>query len=83
MGAVFTVEGSGCAIYVMQGRKAVAGPYHTYDLAEEARERAERKARCRVRPCLRCRAEFESEGAHNRMCPRCRETASEIFTGRV
>lgn len=28
------------------------------------------------RACLRCEAEFESEGIHNRMCPRCRMGAA-------
>lgn len=28
------------------------------------------------RDCLRCKAEFESEGIHNRLCPRCRAGAA-------
>lgn len=35
-----------------------------------------RRARIRVRPCLSCGCNFESEGPHNRMCKTCR-TASE------
>lgn len=83
MSAGFTIEGTGSAIYVMRDGVEVAGPFHGIEMAELRIDVLERKARCKMRPCLRCRAEFESEGAHNRMCPRCRETASEIFTGAV
>jgi hypothetical protein len=30
----------------------------------------------RLRPCLCCRAEFESEGPHNRMCDVCRRRSA-------
>ncbi|MFA8441564.1 hypothetical protein [Yoonia sp.] len=29
------------------------------------------------RPCITCRTPFESEGIHNRMCPRCRSRAND------
>lgn len=42
-----------------------------------AATKAAKTARAQVRPCMRCKDDFESEGIHNRMCPRCRhvETA--------
>ena len=30
--------------------------------------------KCKQRPCLTCGNDFESEGAHNRMCPKCRKS---------
>ena len=35
------------------------------------------------RACLRCRDEFQSEGAHHRMCGKCRVSAHDIFEGAV
>lgn len=32
------------------------------------------------RPCITCGSEFKSEGAHNRMCPPCREGNSEAIS---
>jgi len=51
-----------------------------YALRERAEARMDRLAAARRparrdRPCLRCRSEFSSEGAHNRLCPRCRAHA--------
>jgi hypothetical protein len=37
-----------------------------------ALERHEYESRLTTRRCMKCRSEFESEGAHNRMCGRCR-----------
>lgn len=34
----------------------------------------------RNRSCLRCRKSFLSEGFHNRICERCKETADYGFT---
>lgn len=69
----------GCATYsyaVYDGKRRVAGTFSSRHLAEAARERLEREARRRVRPCLCCGAPFESEGAHHRMCKGCREWAA-------
>ena len=35
--------------------------------------RIEKKARQKMRPCLRCGSTFKSEGPHNRMCDPCRD----------
>ena len=37
----------------------------------------DRKARVVTRPCMCCRAPFESEGVHNRMCQICRRLGSD------
>jgi hypothetical protein len=37
-----------------------------------------RADRLRVRPCLSCKAPFESEGPHNRMCPACNQRAQTV-----
>lgn len=45
-----------------------ANPLHAHDVVARlwrTRNRAER-------PCMCCRAMFESEGIHNRLCPTCR-----------
>lgn len=34
------------------------------------------KATTAERPCITCKTPFQSEGAHNRMCGPCRNTAS-------
>ena len=39
-----------------------------------ARKRAERDASTNWRACLRCGERFPSEGVHNRLCIRCRES---------
>lgn len=83
MRAVFTVEGTGSAIYVLRNGKTVAGPFHGLEMAWLRRDVLERQELHRVRPCLRCGSKFESAGAHNRMRPRCRKSAGEIFTGAV
>ena len=33
---------------------------------------ADLAAKRQIRPCMCCRAEFQSEGIHNRLCGRCR-----------
>jgi len=48
------------------------------------RAKAERKRQTvMVRPCIRCRRDFESEGAHHRMCATCRLNARDIYHGAV
>ncbi len=72
----FDVEGTGSTFFVMQDGKAVMGPFYNRWRAEDVRDELARKARLRKRPCLTCGAEFMSEGAHNRMCDRCRAGAT-------
>ena len=50
---------------------------HMRDMLEA---KAARSGRCMIRACMRCAAEFTSEGFHNRMCPRCRSGASGDVT---
>lgn len=49
--------------------------------AEEELERLERKARRKTRNCMKCRAEFTSQGVGHRMCSNCRHpntTAEDV-----
>jgi hypothetical protein len=36
-------------------------------------------ARAKVRPCLRCRSDFRSDGFHNRLCSNCRRADSPLI----
>lgn len=49
--------------------------YQNRDAALMALESHVRAAKRKRRPCMTCRKPFDSEGAHNRMCDRCRQTA--------
>lgn len=52
--------------------KAVSQEYWTEMDADAALDRLMRAAKTLTRPCICCQKPFESEGAHNRMCDRCR-----------
>ncbi len=47
-------------------------------MAELQRDKRAARGRVRVRPCLTCGTDFESEGAHNRMCAECRRTGASL-----
>ena len=68
--ADFTIEGRG-RYFVLQDGVQVSGP-HSLLVAEDKREAFERSEGYRERPCITCRRDFLSQGAHNRMCPCCR-----------
>lgn len=38
-------------------------------------------ARAVLRPCLRCRRDFRSEGFHNRLCDACRRGWNPLLAG--
>lgn len=63
---------------VMDGDKSASIVYDRLESAMARLERLQRKARIRIIPCLRCRARFPSEGAHNRMCAACRNYAASV-----
>ncbi|ANT39877.1 hypothetical protein RGUI_0806 [Rhodovulum sp. P5] len=69
----------GCYV-VFDGGKRVGGQYSTHALAaarmENIQRARERAARVRKRPCLCCGHVFDSEGAHNRLCPECRRKSA-------
>lgn len=44
--------------------------------AQDRLEMLERKAGMKTRRCITCQAQFHSEGAHNRMCQKCRTRAT-------
>lgn len=46
----------------------------------ENTERAAKASKFKVRACLRCQRDFESEGAHHRMCNGCRLYAPVLDT---
>lgn len=81
--AEFSVEGKGMRFWVTVDGTQVEGPYGSAWAAEEARDALARRAHMRERPCLRCKTPFMSEGAHHRMCTRCRQTAHDIYQGAV
>jgi hypothetical protein len=49
-----------------------SGLIPTPDEAQQRAERHHKSQQKRVRKCLNCPDDFESEGIHNRLCPRCR-----------
>lgn len=77
------VIGSGTSWSVTLGGEIVAGPYSTFHAADLGAASLDRKAKTKVRACLRCGDNFRSEGAHNRMCPYCRKTRHFTHDGRV
>jgi hypothetical protein len=67
--------------YVIDPEGNQVGKYHANRTAALAAKRgAVRKRgfaeRHSIRACITCRASFQSEGAHNRMCQGCRTAAS-------
>lgn len=79
----FRVEyraGAGCVV-VDPDNRSVWGPCGRTE-AERAcarlQDAADRAAKRGPRPCLRCGTRFDSEGIHNRMCPRCRAVAGQM-----
>lgn len=80
--AKFEVIGSGVSYAVMGAGVEVGGPYYNFDQAQSALDGFVRKSGIKERRCLTCDELFMSEGAHNRMCDRCR-TNSDIYQGAV
>ena len=56
--------------------RIISGTLYSHDAAHDfiARHMEKNGPDRRRRACLTCGAEFDSEGPHNRMCPRCRAT---------
>jgi hypothetical protein len=75
----FTVEREGYGWIVCKDGEKVIGAVSAKWRADDQREKLERDARKKLRPCITCRKAFLSEGAHNRMCKSCRASAREIF----
>lgn len=74
--AALDIRGSGRFWLIVQGNHIVGGPFageHIAVASMHGVERRIRKAAAKPRPCLCCGESFDSEGAHNRMCPVCRE----------
>lgn len=76
--AKFTVQGSGTSFFVLRDGKIVQGPFTSAGRAEDVRDELIRVAKRRPRACLTCKAEFISDGAHNRMCDPCRNRGSDM-----
>lgn len=72
------------AQYCIDGIAEYSPPFDTRQEAETWLKKHLSKVpaakRPQVRCCMRCRAEFESEGFHNRMCTSCRANASGADT---
>lgn len=52
-------------------------------VAQASADLTAREAPVNVRKCLCCPAQFESEGAHNRLCPACRQQVGRLPTQMV
>lgn len=78
--SVDKVPGLGYFVFSPDGKR-VSGPTNR-DHALLSRDHHQRifdqKAKRGPRKCLCCGQEFESEGAHNRMCNRCRLLGDEV-----
>lgn len=57
---------------VFRGEEKISGTYKDEDFALERRDKIAESQKARVRPCLKCRTPFQSEGPHHRMCRLCR-----------
>ena len=75
MRAVFKVDRRGCRAVVTKDSDVVWGP-GGFVQAERERDDLERQARRKLRNCMTCGGEFMSQGAHHRMCNRCRSTVA-------
>lgn len=69
---IFEVSRFGCSAEVVKDGKAVWGP-GSITQAEQRRDCLEHEARFKSRGCITCGDTFMSEGAHHRMCNRCRK----------
>lgn len=61
--------------------KQVRGPYRGNDEAQEVcdvMQRRHDRQQMRKRPCMCCRREFISEGAHHRLCDECRRSGDGL-----
>lgn len=74
-------EGSGWIVH-KDGKKVYGAVWDKYR-AENARDRIEREARRKRRPCITCGDIFRSDGPGNRMCGKCRANSTAIFDGAV
>jgi len=82
MTAVIEVERFGALAVVTKDGVEVWGPGPIAQ-AENKADTLERQARRKRRKCMTCSDQFMSEGAHHRMCAKCRSGASAIFDGAV
>lgn len=78
----FEIERFGSQAVVVKDGVEVWGPGPIAQ-AENKLDTLERQARRKRRKCMTCSDQFMSEGAHHRMCAKCRSGASAIFDGAV
>jgi hypothetical protein len=83
MRAVFETKQSGRNLRVMRNGVCVYGPVTHRADAENMRDKLERTDGHKRRKCMTCGDPFMSEGAHHRMCTKCRSGAIAIFDGAV
>lgn len=82
MSAVFTIKRYGAQAVILKDGEEVWGPGRL-SLAQERKDVLERQARRKRRKCMTCDNHFMSEGAHHRMCARCRNVGASAETGAV
>jgi len=78
-----TVAREGSGWIVRKDGEKVYGAVSELWRAEETRDRIEREARRKRRPCITCGDIFMSDGPGNRMCGKCRANSTAIFDGAV
>ena len=62
---------------VFDGKKKRSRGYTHEYCALQAAQRLEHAKKLKERACITCGTRFRSEGAHNRMCPRCRTHSAD------
>ena len=73
------VRRGGSLVYEVVDRRGVTvATLSSEDLALRKIDALERQARSRMRPCMSCKALFDSEGPHNRLCPCCNQRAQNM-----
>lgn len=81
--AEYRVQKTRDAFLVLNAEGERVGPFWANELAAE-RDRLRmqmafnNRLKRRLRPCLSCNAEFQSQGIHNRLCDACKDHATAL-----
>jgi len=69
---------------VIGGKEFMVSQWFRYKhQVDRAKDRVEKQARMKDRPCITCGRTFTSEGPHNRMCNECRLEKSSMDDYRI
>ncbi|WP_456390114.1 hypothetical protein [Profundibacter sp.] len=76
----YQVSGSGFSWRVTDAAGVQHGQYYRNNAdAFEFAKRLEQADKVHTRSCLCCTVDFKSEGAHNRMCSKCRQLSGGMM----